>query len=84
MHNCFGGEEQFNSMYEEACGVRYGALMCDFREMKAYRQDPSTGEITEIYSRYNEDGSFNDKNLKKNNENSVTIKNEIPDKKNDI
>ena len=80
MHNCFGGEDNFNKMYEEACGVRYGTLMCDFREMKAYRQDPQSGEIIEIYSRYNEDGTF------KNNKDTIStdIKNDIPDKKNDI
>ena len=78
MHNCFGGEENFNSMYNEACSIRYGALMCDFREMKAYKQDPTTGEITEIYSRYNEDGSFNDMNKK--NKIDLNNKEQIPEK----
>jgi hypothetical protein len=28
--------------------------------MKAYKQIPETGEIIEVYSRYNEDGSIKD------------------------
>jgi len=60
LHSCFGGEDKFIEMYNEACSVRYGALMCDFRNMIAYKQIPETGEIIELYRRYNEDGSIND------------------------
>lgn len=60
MCSAFGGEDNFIEMYNDACNVRYGMLMLDFREMKAYKQIPDTGEIIELYSRYAEDGSIND------------------------
>ena len=60
LHSAFGGEQNFISMYTEACSVRYGSLLCDFRNMIAYKQCPETGEIVELYRRYNDDGSIND------------------------
>ena len=63
LHSAFGGEDNFIQMYQEACSVRYGALLCDFRNMIAYKQVPDTGEIVELYRRYNEDGSINDNKM---------------------
>jgi len=63
LHSAFGGEDNFIQMYNEACSVRYGALLCDFRNMIAYKQIPDTGEIVELYRRYNEDGSINDNKM---------------------
>ena len=60
LHSAFGGEQNFIDMYNDACNVRYGALLCDFRNMKAYKQIPDSGEIIEVYSRYNDDGSIKD------------------------
>ena len=39
--------------------MRYGALLADFRDMNVYKQDPDSGEITLIFQKYNDDGSFN-------------------------
>mgnify|MGYP004452570471 CR=1 FL=1 len=60
LHSCFGGEQTFIDAYNDACNVRYGALLADFRAMKLYKQVPDTGEIIELYSRYNDDGSLKD------------------------
>jgi len=60
LHSCFGGEQTFIDAYNDACNVRYGALLADFRAMKLYKQIPDTGEIVELYSRYNDDGSLKD------------------------
>ena len=60
LHSAFGGEQNFIDLYNDACNIRYGALLCDFRNMKAYKQIPDTGEIIEVYSRYNDDGSIKD------------------------
>lgn len=59
LHSAFGGEETFMKAYQDACSVRYGTLLADFREMNLYKQIPETGEIIQIYKKYNDDGSFN-------------------------
>ena len=85
LHSAFGGEDNFIEHYNDACSVRYGALLCDFREMKMYKQIPETGEILEVYSRYNEDGSIADnKKMTKEGMKSASATEVRPDKKNDI
>jgi len=82
LHSCFGGEDTFLRLYNHACSVRYGALMCDFRDMNVYKQEPDTGEIIQLFKKYNDDGSFN-KNplLIKDIKIEKNIKEEIPEKK---
>ena len=45
--------------YKEACGIKYGFLLADFRDMKLYKWGANRPEPIEIYSRYNEDGTIN-------------------------
>lgn len=59
LHSCFGGEKVFLEKYKEACGIKYGFLLSDFRDMKLYKWGADRPEPIEIYSRYNEDGTIN-------------------------
>jgi hypothetical protein len=59
LHSCFGGEKVFLEKYKEACGIKYGFLLSDFRDMKLYAWGADRQEPIEIYSRYNEDGTIN-------------------------
>ena len=59
LHSCFGGEKVFLEKYKEACGVKYGFLLSDFRDMKLYKWGADRPEPIEIFSRYNEDGTIN-------------------------
>ena len=54
-----GGEEAFRKMYEEATMEKYGFLLCDWRDMKAYKWGGTTDEPIELWSRYNEKGELN-------------------------
>ena len=54
-----GGEQNFLRCYQEACMVKYGMLLLDYRDMKIYKHTPETGEPVEIWSRYNDDGTLN-------------------------
>ncbi len=53
-----GGEDNFLKCYNEACSVKYGMLLLDYRDMKMYKQTPETGEPVEIWSRYDENGNI--------------------------
>ena len=59
LHSCFGGEKVFLEKYKEACGVKYGFLLSDFRDMTLYKWGADRPEPIEIYSRYNDDGTIN-------------------------
>ncbi len=59
LHSCFGGEKVFLEKYKEACGVKYGFLLSDFRDMKLYKWGADRPEPIEIFSRYNDDGTIN-------------------------
>lgn len=59
LHSCFGGEKVFLEKYKEACGIKYGFLLSDFRDMKLYKWGADREEPIEIFSRYNEDGTIN-------------------------
>lgn len=59
LHSCFGGEKVFKEKYKEACGIKYGFLLSDFRDMKLYKWGADRPEPIEIYSRYNDDGTIN-------------------------
>lgn len=61
LHSNMGGEEQFLNMYEEATAEKYGFLMCDWRDMKAYKWGGTTDEPVELWSRYDEQGNINKK-----------------------
>ena len=54
-----GGEDNFIKCYNEACSMKYGMLLCDYRDMKMYKHTPDTGEPVEIWSRYDENGNLN-------------------------
>jgi len=59
LHSNMGGEETFKSLYDEATAQKYGFLLCDWRDMKAYKWGAELPEPTEIWSRYDEDGNIN-------------------------
>ena len=58
LHSLMGGEENFLKCYNEATGVKYGFLACDFRDMKMYRWGGETDEPVEVWSRYDENGEL--------------------------
>ncbi len=59
LHSNMGGEDTFRQMYEEATAEKYGFLLCDWRDMKAYKWGGTTDEPIEMWSRYNEKGEVN-------------------------
>ena len=59
LHSNMGGEDAFRAMYEEATKEKYGFLLCDWRDMKAYKWGGTTDEPIELWSRYNENGEIN-------------------------
>jgi len=61
LHSNMGGEEQFINMYEEATAEKYGFLLCDWRDMKAYKWGGTTDEPVLLWSRYDENGNINKK-----------------------
>ena len=58
LHSLMGGEENFLQCYNDATGVKYGFLACDFRDMKMYKWGGDTDEPEEVWSRYDENGDL--------------------------
>ena len=58
MHSLMGGEENFLNCYNEATSVKYGFLLCDFRDMKVYKWGGDTDAPIELWSRYDENGEI--------------------------
>jgi len=56
-HSFFGGEQNFREHYEKATGIKYGCLVCDFRNLKLYRHGADTTKPELMWSKYNDDGS---------------------------
>ena len=56
-HSFFGGEENFRIHYKEATKIRYGCLLCDFRNLRLYRHGANTVKPELVWAKYNEDGS---------------------------
>lgn len=61
LHSNMGGEKVFRQLYEEATAEKYGFLLCDWRDMKAYKWGANLPEPIEIWSRYDDDGKVNKK-----------------------
>ena len=59
LHSNMGGEETFKQLYDEATAQKYGFLLCDWRDMKAYKWGAELEEPVEIWSRYDENGNIN-------------------------
>ena len=58
LHSLMGGEEVFLQCYNEATSVKYGFLLCDFRDMKTYKWGGDTVEPVLLWSRYDENGNI--------------------------
>ena len=56
-HSFFGGEANFRVHYEEATKIRYGCLLCDFRNLRLYKHGANTVKPEMLWAKYNDDGS---------------------------
>lgn len=59
LHAAFGGEKVFYEKYLEATSVKYGFLLCDFRDMILYKWGADRDEPIPIWNKYDENGNIN-------------------------
>jgi hypothetical protein len=59
LHSFFGGEENFRRCYTESTSVKYGFMLCDWRDLKIYKWGAELDAPEEIWSKFDEAGNLN-------------------------
>ena len=55
-HSFFGGEKNFREHYETATNIKYGCLVCDFRNLSLYAHGANRSSPELLWRKYGDDG----------------------------
>jgi hypothetical protein len=56
-HSFFGGEQNFAEHYNSATSIKYGCLVCDFRNLRLYAHGANRAKPELLWAKYNDDGT---------------------------
>ncbi len=56
-HSFFGGEENFREHYETATSIKYGCLVCDFRNLSLYAHGANRSSPELLWRKYDDNGN---------------------------